>query len=58
VKLLLWREEVNPHKPDNFGRTPLSYAAGGGNVALVKMLLGGKRSTLTSHIAKAIHPSF
>jgi len=51
VKTLLGREEVNPDRPDNIGRTPLSYAAEGRyknglyrprreNTRVVKILLG------------------
>ena len=29
MKILLGREEVNPHKPDGTGKTPLMYAVGG-----------------------------
>jgi len=46
--MLLEREEVNPDKPDNHGRTPLSHATGSRNSphspgrveGVVKMLLG------------------
>jgi len=34
-----WREEINPNKPDDSGRTPLSYAAREGREGLVKILL-------------------
>ena len=40
VKLLLGREEVNPDKPDNYGRTPLSFAVKNGREGVVKLLLG------------------
>ena len=40
LKTLLAREEVNPNKPDNTGRTPLSHAAGNENEYVVKLLLG------------------
>jgi len=40
VKLLLGREDVNPDRPDNRGRTPLSWAAGNGHGGVVKLLLG------------------
>jgi len=40
VKILLRREEVNLDKPDNFGRTPLSYATWDGHAGVVKILLG------------------
>jgi len=39
VKLLLERGEVNPDKPEQRGRTPLSHAAGRGYEAVVKLLL-------------------
>ena len=39
VKLLLERGEVNPDKPNNDSRTPLSYAAGGGYEGMVKLPL-------------------
>ena len=39
VKLLLDREEVNPDKPNNDSRTPLSYAAEGRYEGVVKLLL-------------------
>ena len=40
MKILLGREEVNPDEPDNYGQTPLSYAALLGREAVVKILLG------------------
>ena len=40
VQLLLRRNDVNPDKPDNGGRTPLSWAAEGGHSGIVEMLLG------------------
>jgi len=40
VKILLERDEVNPDKPDNDGRTPLLYAAGNGYAEVVEILLG------------------
>ena len=40
MKILLGREEVNPDKPDNKGRTPLSFAAKWGREGVVKILLG------------------
>jgi len=39
VKLLLAREDVNPDRPDDFGRTPISLAAERGHEAVVKLLL-------------------
>ena len=39
VKLLLEREEVNPDKPGDNGRTPLSYAAEGKHEGVAKLLL-------------------
>ena len=39
VKLLLEREGVNPDRPDQDGRTPISLAAGDGHERLVKLLL-------------------
>ena len=39
VKILLQREEVNPEKPDDHGRTPLWYAASCGHEGMVRMLL-------------------
>jgi len=38
--MLLRRGEVNPDKPENEGRTPLSYAAADGKEEVAKMLLG------------------
>jgi len=40
VKVLLGLQEVNPSKPDNDGKTPLSYAAWFGHEGVVKILLG------------------
>ena len=40
IKVLLGREEVTHDKPDNGGRTPLSYAADRGFEEAVEMLLG------------------
>ena len=37
--MLLEREEVNPDKPDDSGRSPLSYAASGNHEDVVRMLL-------------------
>ena len=37
--MLLERDEVSPDKPDNDGRTPLSYAAGNGYAGVVEILL-------------------
>ena len=42
MELLLAQQDVNPGKPDNRGRTPLSLAAGGGHAGVVKMLLPDK----------------
>ena len=39
MEMLLGREEVNPDKPDNLGRTPLSYAARSGYEEVVLVLL-------------------
>ena len=39
VKQFLDREDVNPDKPDNEGRTPLSWAASQGHEHVVKLLL-------------------
>ena len=39
MKILLERDEVNPGKPDNEGRTPLLSAACNGHVAIVQILL-------------------
>ena len=38
--MLLGREEVNPDKPANDGRTSLSHAAGNGYEGVVELLLG------------------
>ena len=40
VKLLLGREEVDPSKPEAYGKTPLSLAADAGHEGVVKILLG------------------
>jgi len=40
VKQLLRREDVNPDKPNNEGRTPLLCAASRGYELVVKQLLG------------------
>jgi len=37
--MLLGREDVNPNDPDNFGLTPLHYAAKQGNIQIVNYLL-------------------
>lgn len=42
MKTLLGREEVNPNKSDNMGRTLLSHAAEGGHAGVVKILLEKK----------------
>ena len=39
MSLLFRRKYVNPDKPDNEGRTPLSQAAGSGHPGVVKLLL-------------------
>jgi ankyrin repeat protein len=39
VKVLLARDDVDPESKDNYGRTPLSWAAGNGHEAVVKLLL-------------------
>ena len=39
MTILLSREEVNPDKPNNWGRTPLSYATMSGHEGVVKVLL-------------------
>jgi len=31
VKMLLGRSDLNPNTPDEYGRTPLSWAAGNGH---------------------------
>lgn len=38
--MLLERAEIDPEKPTNHGRTPLSYAAEHGHAGVVKVLLG------------------
>lgn len=38
--MLLGQEEIDPDKPTNHDRTPLSYSAGHGHVVVVKVLLG------------------
>jgi len=38
--MLLKRADVNPERPDNRGRTPLSYAAQRGSAKVVEILLG------------------
>ena len=40
MKILLRQDEVNPDKPDNWGKTPLMYAAEQGCEGVVKVLLG------------------
>ena len=39
MEILLGREEINPDKPDNYGQTPLLYAAKYGREGAVKILL-------------------
>jgi len=39
VKMPLAKEEVNPDKPDEDGRTPLSHATWDGHEGVVKILL-------------------
>jgi len=39
VKIILWREEVNPDKPGHARRTPLSWASENKHEQLVKILL-------------------
>ena len=39
MRILLERDEVNPDKPDNLGRTPLFAAACSGREGVVKTLL-------------------
>ena len=39
MKILLGCEEVNPDKPDNDNKTPLSHAASNGHEGVVKILL-------------------
>ena len=40
VKILRWREEVNPNKLDISGKIPLSFAASGERKGAVETLLG------------------
>ena len=40
--LLFGRKYINPDRPDHYGRTPLSWAAGGGHDGVVKLLLERK----------------
>ena len=39
VKMLLGRSDLNPNTPDEYGRTPLSWAAGNGHGGVVGVLL-------------------
>ena len=39
MKILLRRSDVDPSKPDQYGRTPLSCAVLGGHEGVVKLLL-------------------
>ena len=39
VRLLLTRDDINPDKPDNDGRTPLWAASYHGDEGVVKLLL-------------------
>ena len=40
MEILLGRDDINPDKPDEEGRTPLWGAAGGGHEGVVEILLG------------------
>jgi ankyrin repeat protein len=40
VKLFLGHTDVNAESKDNYGRTPLSWAAKGRNEGVIKLLLG------------------
>ena len=44
VKILLGREDVDPDKPENTGRTPLSCAAWRGDETVAKILLVRKEA--------------
>jgi len=57
VKILLGREEVNPHKPDNDGRTLIEFAAWYRHGGVVKMLLGRKMPSRASQTMTAEHRS-
>ena len=37
--MLLGRGEVDPHRPDNYGKAPFSWAAWHGHEGVVKILL-------------------
>jgi len=39
VKVLLGRDDIDPNKPDHFGRTPLWLAASNAHEGVVKVLL-------------------
>ena len=52
--MLLERAEIDPEKPTNHGRTPLSYAAGLGHAGV---LLGREGSAPTDQMITAKHPS-
>jgi len=39
VSLLLARDDINPDKPDNYGKTPLRGASRWGHAGAVKLLL-------------------
>jgi len=57
VKVLLERGKADPDERDNDGKTPLLLAAWYGHEEVVKILLGVERSTPTSQIFAAKHPS-
>lgn len=53
-KLLLGQNDIDPNRPDNESRTPLSWAAQHGHQALVKYY-SDKTSTPTSQMSAAAH---
>ena len=57
MKILFGREEVNPDKPDRLGQTPLLGAAENGQERVVKVRLGGERSTPARQIDSTKHRS-